>query len=70
MASLMRAGELAAMTSYRVCSPQAVGPVKRDDPPLSSPELDEARRLMKVGNSPVVQICREAMKLTLEREGA
>jgi oxaloacetate decarboxylase alpha subunit len=44
--------------------------VKRDYPLLSSPELDEARRLMKVANSPVVQIRSEAMNLTLRRKGA
>ncbi|MFP4238106.1 MAG: hypothetical protein ACLFRZ_02280 [Rhodosalinus sp.] len=48
----------------------AAGPVARDYPLLSSPELDEARRLMKVANSPVVQIRSEAMNLTLRRKGA
>ena len=48
----------------------AAGPVRRDYPLLSSPELDEVRNLMKVANSPVVQIKSEAMSLSLRRKGS
>ena len=34
---------------------RAAGPVKRDYPLLSSPELDQVRKLMRTAKSPVVQ---------------
>jgi len=45
----------------------AVGPVKRDYPLLSSPELDQARRLMSLAQSPVVQLKTAGLELSLRR---
>ena len=45
----------------------AAGPVKQSYPYLSSPELDQVRRLMKVATSPVVQIAADNFKLSLRR---
>ena len=44
---------------------RAAGPVKRDYPLLSSPELDQVRKLLKVANLPTVQIRSQEMELTL-----
>jgi oxaloacetate decarboxylase alpha subunit len=46
---------------------RAAGPVKRSYPLLSSPELDRARRLMKLATSKVVQVHSEGFSLTLRR---
>ena len=46
---------------------RAAGPVKRDFPLLSSPELDQVQRLMRVAKSPVVQIRLAALSLDLRR---
>lgn len=46
---------------------RAAGPVRQDYPLLSTPELDQVRRLMKVANVPTVQIQSAAMDLTLRR---
>jgi oxaloacetate decarboxylase (Na+ extruding) subunit alpha len=46
---------------------RAAGPVKRDFPLLSSPELDQVQRLMRVAKSPVVQIRSAALTLELNR---
>jgi oxaloacetate decarboxylase (Na+ extruding) subunit alpha len=43
---------------------RAAGPVRRDYPLLSSPELEQVRQLMELAKSPVVQI--HAQDLTLE----
>lgn len=48
---------------------RAAGPVKTTYPLLSSPELDQVRRLMKVANSPFVQIKSSAMNVTMRRHG-
>jgi len=45
----------------------AAGPVKTTYPYLSSPELDQVRRLMKIANSPVVQIVSDSFNLSLRR---
>jgi oxaloacetate decarboxylase alpha subunit len=41
--------------------------VRRDFPLLSSPELDQVQRLMRIARSPVVQIRSTAMTLDLRR---
>jgi oxaloacetate decarboxylase alpha subunit len=43
------------------------GPVKRDYPTLSSPELDQVGKLMKLAKASVVQIESGKMSLTLRR---
>jgi oxaloacetate decarboxylase alpha subunit len=48
---------------------RAAGPVKQDYPLLSTPELDQVRKLMKVANLPLVQIRSAQMELTLRRDG-
>jgi oxaloacetate decarboxylase alpha subunit len=48
---------------------RAAGPVKTTYPLLSSPELDQVRRLMKVANSPLVQIKSASMNLTMRKHG-
>lgn len=45
----------------------AAGPVKKDYPLLSTPELDQARRLMNLANSPVVQLKTAGLELSLRR---
>jgi len=49
---------------------RAAGPVKTYYPLLSSPELDQVRRLMKVANSPLVQLKTAHMNVTLRKHGA
>jgi oxaloacetate decarboxylase alpha subunit len=46
---------------------RAAGPVKTAYPLLSSPQLDQARRLMQVATAPVVQIRTQDFKLSLRR---
>ena len=46
------------------------GPVKRDFPLLSSTELDQVQRLMRIAKSPVVQIRSETLSLDLRRAGS
>jgi oxaloacetate decarboxylase alpha subunit len=41
--------------------------VKTSFPTLSSPELDQVRRLMKLANSPVVQLSSPDLKLSLRK---
>jgi oxaloacetate decarboxylase (Na+ extruding) subunit alpha len=48
---------------------RAAGPVKTSYPLLSSPELDQVRRLMKVARSPVIEVKSSAMNLVLRRGG-
>lgn len=45
------------------------GPVKTSYPYLSSPELDQAARLMRLANSPVVQIQTSDFELSLRKGG-
>ncbi len=59
---------------YRAFLPQsdidamrAAGPVRQDYPMLSSPELDQVRKLMQMAEVPLLQIRSEAMDLTLRR---
>lgn len=47
---------------------RAAGPVRQDYPLLSTPELDQVRKLMKVANVPTVQIQSAVMDLTLRRD--
>jgi oxaloacetate decarboxylase alpha subunit len=46
---------------------RAAGPVKRDYPLLSSPELDQVHRLMRLAKSPVVQIRSARLSVDLRR---
>ncbi len=46
----------------------AAGPIKTSFPLLSSPELDQVRRLMRLAKSPVVQIRSAEMSLSLHRK--
>lgn len=48
---------------------RAAGPVKRDYPLLSSPELDQVRKLLQIANLPLVQIKSQALNVTLRRNG-
>ena len=43
------------------------GPVKTTYPYLSSPELDQAARLMQIATSPVVQVKSAEFELTLRK---
>ena len=47
---------------------RAAGPVKRDYPLLSSPELEQVRRLMRLAKSPVVQIRSAGLSIDLRRK--
>ena len=46
---------------------RAAGPLKRDYPLLSSPELEQVSRLMRVANSPVVQFQSAGVSVSLRR---
>ena len=46
---------------------RAAGPIKTSYPLLSSPELDQVARLMKIAKSPVVQLTMGAMSVELSR---
>ena len=46
----------------------AAGPVRKDYPLLSTPELEQARRLMSLANSPVVQVKSAGLELSLKRK--
>jgi oxaloacetate decarboxylase alpha subunit len=46
---------------------RAAGPVKRTYPLLSTPELEQVRRLMRVVRAPVVEIKSSVMNLSLRR---
>lgn len=59
---------------YRAFVPQpdidkmrAAGPVRRDYPLLSSPELEDVRKLMQVATLPVVELKSEGLSLSLRR---
>ncbi|MFT5415723.1 MAG: oxaloacetate decarboxylase alpha subunit [Gammaproteobacteria bacterium] len=45
----------------------AAGPIKKSYPLLSTPELDQARRLMSIANSPVVQLKTAGLELSLRK---
>lgn len=45
----------------------AAGPVRRDFPLLSSPELAQVQRLMRIAKAPVVQVTSAAMTVSLRR---
>lgn len=46
---------------------RAAGPVRRDYPLLSSPELERVRKLMKITRAPVIEVKSAAMNVTLRR---
>jgi oxaloacetate decarboxylase alpha subunit len=46
----------------------AAGPIKKTYPLLSTPELDQARRLMSIANSPVVQLKSAGLELSLRKK--
>jgi oxaloacetate decarboxylase alpha subunit len=46
---------------------RAAGPVKRDYPLLSSPELEQVRKLMKLTTVPVIEIVSPSMNVQLRR---
>jgi oxaloacetate decarboxylase (Na+ extruding) subunit alpha len=46
----------------------AAGPVRKDYPLLSTPALEQARRLMSLANSPVVQVKSAGLELSLKRK--
>ena len=46
---------------------RAAGPVKRNYPTLSSPQLEQARTLMKLATTPYVRLQTEGLELTLKR---
>ena len=46
---------------------RAAGPPRRDYPTLSSPELEQVGRLMRLATSPLVRLRTEALELTLRR---
>jgi oxaloacetate decarboxylase alpha subunit len=48
---------------------RAAGPVKRSYPMMSSPELEQVRRLMALARAPVVQIHSAALSVELYRRG-
>jgi oxaloacetate decarboxylase alpha subunit len=57
----------ALVPSSEVDKALAAGPVKTSFPMLSSPELDQVQRLMKLANSAVVQVSSPDFKLSLRR---
>jgi len=46
---------------------RAAGPLKRDYPLMSTPELDEVRRLMQFSTLPVLELRRGELSLSLRR---
>lgn len=48
---------------------RAAGPVRRDYPLLSSPELEQVRKLMAAANLPLIEIRSDALNLRLRRSG-
>ena len=49
---------------------RAAGPVKRDYPTLSSPELEQVQTLMRTAKSPVVQMRTASLSLELNRQAS
>jgi oxaloacetate decarboxylase alpha subunit len=62
MKAFLPAADIAAM--------RAAGPVKTTYPLLSTPELEQVRRLLRVARAPVVEIKSAAMSLSLRRNSA
>ena len=46
---------------------RAAGPLKRDYPTIASPEMEQVRRLMRVANTPFVQIKSAELDLVMRR---
>jgi oxaloacetate decarboxylase alpha subunit len=46
---------------------RAAGPVRRDYPLLSSPELEQVRKLMTVATLPLVEIKTGTLEVSLKR---
>jgi oxaloacetate decarboxylase alpha subunit len=46
---------------------RAAGPVRRDYPLLSTPELESVRKLMQVATIPVVELKSEGLNISLRR---
>jgi len=61
---------------YRMTVPQAdrdkmkaAGPIRRDYPLMSTPELEQARKLMKIANMPVIEVKSSTLNMTLRKYG-
>ena len=59
---------------YRACLPdadvakmRAAGPVKTSYPLLSTPELEQARKLMKIASMPVIEVKSSTLNMSLRR---
>ena len=48
---------------------RAAGPVKRDFPLLSTPELEEVRKLMALSTSKYVEVQTQDLSVSLRRPG-
>jgi oxaloacetate decarboxylase alpha subunit len=57
----------ASVPAADIARMRAAGPVKRDYPLLSSPELEQVRKLLKVAGSPVVEIKSSTLNMSLRR---
>ena len=68
MRFFISAGE-ASGDAYGAELMRAAGPVKQDYPLLSSPELDQVQRLMRIAKSPVVKVRLGEMQVELYRQG-
>ena len=47
---------------------RAAGPVKRTYPLLSTPELEQVRKLMQLTKVPVIEVMGEGMNIQLRRK--
>ena len=56
-----------AVPAADIAKMRAAGPVRRDYPLLSSPELEQVRKLMKLTGSTLVEVKSAAMNVTLRR---
>ena len=61
---------------YRMTVPQAdrdkmkaEGPIRRDYPLMSTPELEQARKLMKIANMPAIEVKSSTLNMTLRKYG-
>ena len=45
----------------------AAGPLQRDCPLLSSPELEQVGRLLRIANAPAIELSTPALSLALRR---
>ncbi len=52
-----------------VAKMRAAGPVKTSYPLLSTPELEQARKLMKIANMPVIEVKSSTLNMTLRKFG-